>query len=217
MGGDCSKNAGQADYTPATPPKPFRALAGAPPERRPTAPPTTNGELTNGELRIKTDPGMLAAPPPGIGVLGSGAAYCPSAPPTSKALRDGRLSINRCVSTTAVPATISVATKILTRVLGPPDPQYNPSADKFDLASPEEIELLCNGCLSMIQEHDKSALVVAHPPCRVFGDLHGQLDDLLDLFRWFGFPHRGPGGDLSTTKYIFNGDFVDRGVHLESV
>ena len=54
-------------------------------------------------------------------------------------------------------------------------------------------------------------------PCKVFGDVHGQLRDLLVLFGYFGFPnHRG--GDIHTTNYVFNGDWVDRGPHqLETI
>jgi len=55
-------------------------------------------------------------------------------------------------------------------------------------------------------------LVEATVPCRVFGDLHGQLRDLLLLFRAFG----GPKGDEGPT-FVFNGDFVDRGCHQLAV
>lgn len=52
-----------------------------------------------------------------------------------------------------------------------------------------------------------------HEKCavKVFGDIHGQFRDLLILFREFGFP--SSRGDIETVKYIFNGDFVDRGFH----
>ena len=40
----------------------------------------------------------------------------------------------------------------------------------------------------------------------MFGDIHGQLCDLLILLWAFG----SPDGD-STTTFLFNGDFVDRG------
>lgn len=47
-------------------------------------------------------------------------------------------------------------------------------------------------------------------PLRVYGDLHGQLVDLLDFFGSFGWPEdliSGLGCSL-----LFLGDFVDRGI-----
>jgi hypothetical protein len=38
----------------------------------------------------------------------------------------------------------------------------------------------------------------------VVGDIHGQLPDLIHILEDSGFPSE-------TNKYIFNGDFVDRG------
>merc|ERR1719281_2135033 len=63
----------------------------------------------------------------------------------------------------------------------------------------------------------QQSLVCVPAPAKIFGDVHGQLRDLLLLFRAYGYPsHRS--GDIETTAYIFNGDWVDRGAHqLECV
>lgn len=53
-------------------------------------------------------------------------------------------------------------------------------------------------------------LARASLPCKVFGDIHGHLHDMLLLFHAFGAP------DEHTT-FIFNGDFVDRGDHQLAV
>ena len=60
------------------------------------------------------------------------------------------------------------------------------------------------------------ALLAAEPtvlevrtPARIFGDIHGQLGDLLRLFKAYGRPDRF--GDINLVDYVFNGDFVDRG------
>ena len=59
-------------------------------------------------------------------------------------------------------------------------------------------------------------VVRAPSPTKVFGDIHGQLRDLLLLFREHGFPSN-KGGDVESTAYVFNGDFVDRGCHQVEV
>ena len=78
-------------------------------------------------------------------------------------------------------------------------------------------------CIAMLAEACKK-VIMAQPtvvrckaPAKVFGDVHGQLRDLLLLFGWYGFPtHKG--GDIQTTSYVFNGDWVDRGPHqLETI
>lgn len=66
-------------------------------------------------------------------------------------------------------------------------------------------ELAQKACTCVAAE---PSLVEVSAPCKIFGDLHGQLRDLLQLFRVFGSPWRSP-----EIGFIFNGDFVDRGEH----
>ncbi len=81
----------------------------------------------------------------------------------------------------------------------------------FGLLSISEFENLCDALQSYVVSKKPSALAHLSYPVKIIGDIHGQLPDLLDLFRTFGFPTKY-GGDIETTSYIFNGDFVDRGM-----
>ena len=50
---------------------------------------------------------------------------------------------------------------------------------------------------------EESNIVPIRSPVTICGDIHGQFEDLLELFRI--------GGDLPEINYVFLGDFVDRG------
>ena len=50
---------------------------------------------------------------------------------------------------------------------------------------------------------EESNLVKIRSPVTICGDIHGQFDDLMELFKI--------GGDCPEINYIFLGDFVDRG------
>lgn len=54
----------------------------------------------------------------------------------------------------------------------------------------------------------QSMLVEAEAPCRVIGDLFGQLRDLLLLFHAFGRP-----GDKDNVSFVFNGNYINHGCH----
>lgn len=49
-------------------------------------------------------------------------------------------------------------------------------------------------------------------PVKVFGDIHGQPQELNRIFDEFGAPtDEGFRGDIESTNYLFLGDYVDRG------
>jgi hypothetical protein len=53
-------------------------------------------------------------------------------------------------------------------------------------------------------------------PVKVFGDVHGQYQDLMRFFDLWGTPDEN--GDIESYDYLFLGDYVDRGNHqLETI
>ena len=47
-------------------------------------------------------------------------------------------------------------------------------------------------------------------PIKVFGDIHGQYQDLMRFFDLWGIPN--DSGDIENYDYLFLGDYVDRGI-----
>lgn len=64
-----------------------------------------------------------------------------------------------------------------------------------------ELRILCEKVKEILIEESNVQPVKA--PVTICGDIHGQFHDLLELFN--------KGGDIPQTRYIFMGDFVDRG------
>ena len=69
-------------------------------------------------------------------------------------------------------------------------PYIPPAAEKgsvyapFELVGPEEFSLLIAACTSILGENDR-ALVRVEAPSKIFGDIHGQIFDLVQFFRQY--------------------------------
>ena len=66
-----------------------------------------------------------------------------------------------------------------------------------------EVKLLCDRAKEVLLE--ESNVQPIRCPVTVCGDVHGQLHDLIELFRI--------GGQAPDTNYLFMGDYVDRGYY----
>ena len=71
----------------------------------------------------------------------------------------------------------------------------------YKLPSESEIEQLCSKVKEILIE--ESNIQKIKSPVTICGDIHGQFEDLIELFRI--------GGDCPEINYIFLGDYVDRG------
>ncbi|GMM36227.1 phosphoprotein phosphatase PP4 catalytic subunit [Saccharomycopsis crataegensis] len=67
----------------------------------------------------------------------------------------------------------------------------------------EDVKEICQKVQEILIEESNVQLI--YPPIVVCGDIHGQLHDLLILFE--------KNGQVPNSKYLFLGDFVDRGFY----
>jgi len=75
----------------------------------------------------------------------------------------------------------------------------------------EYLEKLCEEAEKLFQK--EPSLIQIKSPVKIFGNLYGQLGDLLKLFENFGTPSDSvfDGGDIDGFSYLFLGDYIDRG------
>ena len=66
-----------------------------------------------------------------------------------------------------------------------------------------DVKILCDKAREILIQESNVQPVKC--PVTVCGDIHGQFQDLLELFRI--------GGNSPETNYLFMGDYVDRGYH----
>jgi len=88
-----------------------------------------------------------------------------------------------------------------------------PEDRRFFLTA-SDISELCDTCEAIFRE--EPTVLQLHAPIKIFGDLHGQFNDLMRLFEEYGTP--STAGDITYIDYLFLGDYVDRGSHsLETI
>ncbi len=78
--------------------------------------------------------------------------------------------------------------------------------------SEENIISLLNEVKPILQE--EKSLIRIRSPCKIFGNLNGDYNDLMRYFESFGNPSDdNQMGDINVMQYIFLGDFCDRGFY----
>ena len=82
--------------------------------------------------------------------------------------------------------------------------------DMFPLNQNVIFELI-NTCIKIVE--NQPIVLRLEAPIKIFGDIHGQYQDLMRFFDLYNAPIEGPGGDIEGLDYLFLGDYVDRGTH----
>jgi len=74
----------------------------------------------------------------------------------------------------------------------------------------EDIVTLTKECLEVVKT--QPTVLRIKLPVKVFGDFHGQYQDLMRFFDlWRGPIEAAQGGDIESYDYLFLGDYIDRG------
>ncbi|MES1909674.1 MAG: hypothetical protein MHM6MM_002375 [Cercozoa sp. M6MM] len=119
----------------------------------------------------------------------------------------------------------ALAARVVERLLVKREVQLNTSSDEDSncpnmlldngfFLSVTDLSELFEATIEAFKQEGDTALVDVHIEengfAKVFGDVHGQYEELMALFDAFQSPEPQTG-DLDSTKYVFLGDYVDRG------
>ena len=110
----------------------------------------------------------------------------------------------------------SIAQMFINHLLRPKD-WANNRCDRQFIFGKEDILSLANECLNIIKK--QPTVVNVRVPVKIFGDFHGQYQDMMRFFDlWRGPTEASHGGDIESYDYLFLGDYVDRGSYsLETI
>eukprot|EP00826_Nyctotherus_ovalis_P053961 TRINITY_DN7045_c0_g1_i14.p1 TRINITY_DN7045_c0_g1~~TRINITY_DN7045_c0_g1_i14.p1 ORF type:complete len:544 (+),score=157.61 TRINITY_DN7045_c0_g1_i14:939-2570(+) len=89
--------------------------------------------------------------------------------------------------------------------------------DRQFMFKKEDIILLANECIQIVKS--QPTVLRVKVPVKIFGDFHGQYQDMMRFFDlWRGPIESLHGGDIESYDYLFLGDYVDRGANsLETI
>ena len=103
----------------------------------------------------------------------------------------------------------SIAQMFVNHLLRPHDFIIN-QIDRQFIFKKEDIISLTNECMDIVRCQPNVLRV--RVPVKVFGDFHGQYQDMMRFFDlWRGPIESSRGGDIESYDYLFLGDYIDRG------
>ncbi len=105
----------------------------------------------------------------------------------------------------------TISSKFINSILNPAQWKKRNSgyARTFNFTT-EQIVNLTEQCLDVVKSQPKILKITSS--VKVFGDIHGQIKDLMKFFEFWGEPSEEVNGDIHAIDYLFLGDFIDRGI-----
>eukprot|EP00398_MALV-I-01_sp_L67-1_P001006 gene1006-245_t len=94
---------------------------------------------------------------------------------------------------------------VIDQLLRPHD--WAPPQDPLFFLGPQECFKLLHDVRQVFEK--ETMLLELTVPIKIFGDIHGQFNDLMRLFARYKAPNEE--GDIDSLSYLFLGDYVDRG------
>ena len=109
------------------------------------------------------------------------------------------------------PVRESLSQKFINQLLRPKNNEYSKLDRRFPFRK-DEIIALTDECAEIVK--NEPTVIRITIPVKVFGDFHGQYQDMMRFFELWRSPIESiHGGDIESYDYLFLGDYVDRGTN----